>query len=95
MSEEDPQSKMQFLEEKLDNFKIFIEKHAQDKEQIAVYKNMGIFKLILLAKTFFVPYKDELDDMVGKILERTKMDGEHAPKVKQYLLCFIEIMESL
>ena len=96
MSEEKPkQSKMEFLQEKLDNFKKFIEENAEDPEQVKAYKNMSMTKLIIMAKAFMIPFKNDMDTMVNKILEKTKMDEEHRDKIQQYLECFIDTLESL
>lgn len=95
MSDDQPMSKMDFIQQKFDNFKQFIKTHAKDTEQVKAYDNMGVYKLILLAKTFFIPFKDSLDEMAEQIISRTQMDEEHKPKIKQYLECFVDIIQSL
>lgn len=89
------QTKREFLQEKLDNFKQFIEENAKNQDQIKAYKKMGLTKLIIMAKAFMIPFKNDMDTMVNKIIERAEIDEEHRDKVQQYLECFIETLESL
>lgn len=88
-------TKMVLLVEKFKNFKQFVKENANNKDQIKEYENMSIEKLIIMSKIFFIPFKNSLDDMVEKIIERCEMNEQCTERVKKYLECFIELLEDL
>lgn len=83
----------QFIEQKLNNFKLFLKDISKNQETIAEYENMGMNKLMLFVNFFLRPQKDNLDFIADSMREKLNYDIEHNEKIKKYLMMFIELTD--
>ena len=92
-------SKRQFLREKFDNFKIFIEsktpRHFQPTEDIIEFNNMTEEDLIKFAITHLAPYKNSIDYPTRALCEMFELDFNDKSIsliVANYLELFISLI---
>ena len=92
-------SKRQFLREKFDNFKIFIESktppHFQPTEDIIEFNNMTEEVLIKFAITHLAPYKNSIDYPTRALCEMFELnfnDKSISLIVANYLELFISLL---
>jgi hypothetical protein len=95
MDEDKARTILNLLIEKLNNFKKFVEEVAQDKSQIEHYKTMNEAQFLVFGHFYLVPNKKNLDDLTEKMSKKLSItDQNHKNKIKRYLECFVELLES-
>jgi hypothetical protein len=92
-------SKREFLREKFDNFKIFIESktppHFQPNEDIIQFKSMTEEQLIHFAITHLAPYKNSIDYPTKALCDMFELDFNNKSIsliVANYLELFISLI---
>ena len=85
----------QFIKEKLENFKNFVEEISEDKETILEYKDMSFFKLKMLAYTLLIPNRNNLHYCAIRMQRKLKFDDEHLGKFERYLAMFVEYLSGV
>ena len=92
-------SRREFLREKFDNFKIFIESktppHFQPTEDIIQFNNMTEEDLIKFAITNLAPYKNSIDYPTKALCEMFELDFNNKSIsliVANYLELFISLI---
>ena len=80
------------VEEKLDNFKLFVKEISRNDETIQDYMDMSFFKLQGLAYVLLIPQRDNLPAIAKEMQKKLDFDDEHLPKFTRYLQFFVEYL---
>ena len=83
----------QVLNQKFNNFKVYIKSVSSNDSVIRDYENMSDNEFLLFGLGFLVPNKEKLDIVLEQICSKLKItDQEQRDKIKRYLECFIEYL---
>jgi len=84
-------AEIDIVEQKLDNFKIFIKSISSNQETIDEYENMSRSKLNTYCAWILVPMRDNLKYLIDQMQQKLEFDDKHKPIVERYLKFFIDV----
>ena len=80
------------IQQKFDNFKIFVKQISHNQDVIDEYQDMTWMKLQALAYVLLLPHRDRLDEIVGEMQNKLDFPDQHLPKFRRYIDLFVEYL---
>jgi hypothetical protein len=78
------------IQEKFENFKVFVKQVSKNQETIALYEDMSWMKLQSMAYVLLLPNRNRLDEIIPEMQKKLDFSDEHLPKFKRYIELFVE-----